>query len=190
MSDTEYVIGKLKKMDLKGIELEEYCENECNKNGYVLERWNKSYTSLFISEKYSEYTVFNNNLYQVVEKENKDSYDDVFNAHEVDSETISFELKYYNGGCSFEEAIQTALEKIAEGGGFGTAKLNEDQQIVLDWLKCDAFSRKTLNPIGSIWKLNNCDVTENVAQAFVGLTDSKQFEVLQAFAEWGLSNDK
>ncbi|MFS7388770.1 hypothetical protein AB6884_04585 [Carnobacterium maltaromaticum] len=102
---------------------------------------------------------------------------------QIEQHLLETEGEEYTGYEAGIEFVQLLIEETV-------VKLNEDQQVVLDWLKCDAFSRKTLNPVGSIGKLNKCDVTENVAQAFVGLTDSKQFEVLQAFAEWGLSNDK
>lgn len=102
---------------------------------------------------------------------------------------IDYALVSNKGGKEVREHyLNNAKRYINEAEKEQEIQLNEDQQVVLDWLKCDAFSRKTLNPVGSIGKLNKCDVTENVAQAFVGITDSKQFEVLQAFAEWGLSD--
>jgi hypothetical protein len=44
-----------------------------------------------------------------VEKENVDIYDNIFKATENDDGTIDFEVKYYNGSCGFNEAIDNAL---------------------------------------------------------------------------------
>ncbi|MGA4724186.1 hypothetical protein ACOJB9_08545 [Carnobacterium maltaromaticum] len=46
------------------------------------------------------------------------------------------------------------------------AKLNEDQQVVLDWMK-----------------------NEITARAYRNLSDFERLQVLQAFAEWGLSQN-
>jgi hypothetical protein len=44
-----------------------------------------------------------------IEKESIDPYDDVMMASENEDGTIDFEVKYYNGGCCFSEAIETSL---------------------------------------------------------------------------------
>jgi len=36
----------------------------------------------------------------------------LYNAHRNDDGTIGFEIIYYNGGCSFDEAIGDAIEAI------------------------------------------------------------------------------
>lgn len=39
-------------------------------------------------------------------------YDDIFRASKNEDGSISVELKYYNGGCSFDEALECALDKM------------------------------------------------------------------------------
>lgn len=44
-----------------------------------------------------------------VEKESYELNDDIFESKKNDDGTIDFEVKYYNGGCGFNEAIDEAL---------------------------------------------------------------------------------
>jgi hypothetical protein len=45
-----------------------------------------------------------------VKKDEIDSDGDIFYSKKNDDGSIDFEVKYYNGGCSFDEAIETALK--------------------------------------------------------------------------------
>ena len=47
-----------------------------------------------------------------VEKEDLDIYDDIFECEEIEKNKYSFFVKYYNGGCSFSEAIDKAMQKM------------------------------------------------------------------------------
>lgn len=62
--------------------------------------------------------------------------------------------------------------------------LNENQQIVLEWLK-EAYKRtKWSSPFGTVYS------TINTHELFVRtrLTKAQQYQVLAAFAEWGIAN--
>lgn len=72
--------------------------------------------------------------------------------------------------------------------------LNENQQVVLEWLKEDGDPNITV----MLWQLTDnvlesqsmsVDIGEHVT-AWKSLTDKQQFEVLAAYAEWGMKNDK
>lgn len=69
-------------------------------------------------------------------------------------------------------------------------ELNENQQIVLDWLKEEGDPNITV----MLWQLTDdalesqsmsVDIGEHVT-AWKSLTDKQQFEVLAAYAEWGI----
>lgn len=72
------------------------------------------------------------------------------------------------------------------------AKLNEDQQIVLDWMKRDLpnigvdslLCELTFLSCTGGWMKN-----EITARAYRNLSDIERLQVLQAFAEWGLSQN-
>lgn len=65
-------------------------------------------------------------------------------------------------------------------------KLNKNQQIVLEWLK-EAYKRtKWSSPFGTVYS------TINIHEMFVRmrLTKVQQFQVLAAFAEWGILTEE
>ncbi|MCU7356270.1 hypothetical protein N7O58_01080 [Enterococcus dispar] len=64
--------------------------------------------------------------------------------------------------------------------------LTDDQQVVLEWLKWKR--QEGSQPIECLYALAFGDAIESVIIAYINLTDTEQFQVLAAFAEWGLSN--
>lgn len=62
--------------------------------------------------------------------------------------------------------------------------LTDDQQVVLEWLKKAYKRTKWSSPFGTVYS------TISIHEMFVRmrLTKAQQFQVLAAFAEWGLSN--
>lgn len=63
-------------------------------------------------------------------------------------------------------------------------KLTDDQQVVLEWLKKSCTADKYTTPMLAIYKLySSQQMAPNLA-----LSKEQQFQVLAAFAEWGLSN--
>lgn len=51
-----------------------------------------------------------NGLIWTVEKEDYEPADDIFTSSKNEDGTIDFEVKYYNGGCGFNEAIDEAIK--------------------------------------------------------------------------------
>lgn len=64
--------------------------------------------------------------------------------------------------------------------------LTDDQQVVLEWLK--RKRQEGSQPIECLYTLAFGDAIESVIIAYINLTESEQFQVLAAFAEWGSSN--
>ena len=64
--------------------------------------------------------------------------------------------------------------------------LTDDQQVVLDWLK---LFRKDSgeDAMDCIYWFVNGEAETSVSLAFIELDNKQQFQVLAAFAEWGLS---
>ena len=56
-----------------------------------------------------EAAVIIDGLVYTVEETGVDQYADIFNSSKNKDGSISFEVKYYNGGCGFYEAIEKAL---------------------------------------------------------------------------------
>lgn len=63
-------------------------------------------------------------------------------------------------------------------------KLNSDQHIVFDWLKDQVSSGSGLQYV--LWEFTEYSASGQT-EAWFDLTEQEQFQVLAAFAEWGLS---
>lgn len=89
--------------------------------------------------------------------------------------------------------LEAELEDLR--GLEGQIKLNENQQIVLEWLKEQVSIGSGLQYV--LWEFTD-NVYEEPAEysvseqtkAWLELTEQEQFQVLAAFAEWGMKNDK
>lgn len=71
--------------------------------------------------------------------------------------------------------------------------LNENQQIVLEWLKDDF--KESGNPVDSLESLASEVLHVETFQTCISstydeLSISEQFQVLAAFAEWGMENEQ
>lgn len=64
-----------------------------------------------IYDHYEKAVEINEQIY-LVEKADIDVDANIFESSENDDGSIDFEVKYYNGGCGFNEAIDYALKNI------------------------------------------------------------------------------
>ena len=61
----------------------------------------------------NDIAVLNKNYaYVIISEDNINDYTDIFNASKNEDGTIDFLLRYYNGWCSFDEALTTAIDKM------------------------------------------------------------------------------
>lgn len=68
-------------------------------------------------------------------------------------------------------------------------QLNKNQQIVLDWLEWLVKEQRN-SPMDAVYLLVLGESLDSVSLAYIALTPDQQTQVLAAFAEWGLSNEK
>lgn len=69
-------------------------------------------------------------------------------------------------------------------------QLNDNQQNVLQWLKLTAPTGKPMQVV--FWMMNNAawGHLDELRDPLMELTDKEQFEVLAAFAQWGLEQEE
>lgn len=116
MSETVQYRGKLIKLKkLNNETLEQQSERICKEN-YLYERpcYYRNWGEYLTGELYERYYINNNNLY-VIESEQVDPEYDIFNASLNKNGEIEFEVKYYNGGCGFNEALDEAMNNLKTG---------------------------------------------------------------------------
>lgn len=109
MSRMVYVKGKLKLLTPL---LAETLEDQCKRIvGYEISDYWESYVE-YVQSEHPMYFINNGNLYEIVEEREISDDEDIFIAIPNGDGTINFELKYYNGGCSMEEALNIAFKKM------------------------------------------------------------------------------
>lgn len=110
LSETVHYKGILKKVEkLEGEKLEDQCKRLLENKD--LPSYFDSYAEYILDEYYREITIQNGVVYRI-EKEEIDPYSDIFKATMGDNGEIKFEVRYYNGGCGFDEAIEEAIKNI------------------------------------------------------------------------------
>lgn len=114
MSEMVRYTGKLRlKEKLPNETLEEQCKRIlCEHNYFELQGYCDSWEEMLYDELYERYVIYNNEVYEVIEKNYRDFYDSIFESYKNDDGTIDYQVVYYNGGCSFTEAIEEALNNI------------------------------------------------------------------------------
>lgn len=114
MSEMVHYTGKIAPVGkLPNETLEEQCKRILEKYNYLdLKSYCDSWREMLCDELYERYVIAGGEVYKVVEKNHKDMDSDIFNAHDNYDGTIDYEVMYYNGGCSFNEAIEYALEDM------------------------------------------------------------------------------
>lgn len=110
MSETVHYKGVLKKIERYDTEtLEDQCKRLLADK--ELPSYYDSYEEFFSDEHYHKAVVLDGSIYRV-EREDVDLDEDIFRASKINNNEITFEVKYYNGGCSFNEAIEEAFENM------------------------------------------------------------------------------
>lgn len=114
MSETVYYTGKLTKVACVSVGAEDQAREIMAVKGKTeRDSYNDTWLEQLLDDCYGEYVVIEGRIY-AVERQKKDADDDIFLAEKNEDGSISFTVKYYNGGCSFNEAIVCAMENLAD----------------------------------------------------------------------------
>lgn len=126
MSETVHYKGKLVRLNKNGEDYRDIVKQlivskhdrnyfyetlETYKSFYTIDE--EIYQNLLDDDFYKEYYINNENLYKV-EKRYVDMDIDIFNSEIVNDNEIKFEVKYYNGGCGLNEALDLAIKNSKE----------------------------------------------------------------------------
>ena len=88
-----------------------------------------------------------------------------------------------------EEGNMSAEDVLYIVKGFKRPYLNENQQIVLNWLK-EEMKKENMFPISCLWELQSWHAPKNVCSAYLSLDKDRQFQLLSAFIEWFEQEEK
>ena len=109
MSETETLVGKLIPESIHE-NLEKTAERILFANGWGIGDYHDSAIDALRDEGCEKYYVTEDAIFKV-EMSSDDPYDDIFIAKTNPDKSVDFVLKYYNGGCSFGEAVEAALKQ-------------------------------------------------------------------------------
>ena len=112
MSEIEHYRGILKEVArLDDESLESQCKRLLHDD--KLRSYEATYTDALLDRNYQIYIIKNDVLYEV-SKVALGPDGDIFNMYKNNDGTLSFEVRYYNGGCGFDEAIEEAFSNMKE----------------------------------------------------------------------------
>ncbi|HBI1963952.1 TPA: hypothetical protein I0H52_RS14400 [Enterococcus faecalis] len=93
-----------------------------------------------------------------------------------------------------EEGNMSAEDVLYIVKGFKRPYLNENQQIVLDWLK-EKYTVTNIEPIELFWRLRVNSIKpyyrdRPVYRSYRYMSKTGQLQVLQAFSQWALEQEE
>jgi len=110
MSETEHYRGVLTPLNVTDIE--KWAEGILkNKKIAAKDYYDSFLEQLEDSDECEDYIVIKNKAYKV-KKKDIGTEDDIIEATQLPNGDIEFELRYYNGGCGFGEALEEAMDEI------------------------------------------------------------------------------
>lgn len=114
MSQTELHIGKLRKVELEQNQsLEDFYKEKLKNIGITeLRKYDNDWEDAFRDEFYEKYFVINNVIWEIFDHEEKDDSDDIYELKPNEDGTLSFIMKFYNGGTCLSECIEEELKKL------------------------------------------------------------------------------
>ena len=111
MGETEHLVGKLIPVEIE-VDAETTAMHILTELGMELDLfYYKTALDQLDSEAYKKYVVRGGAIYKV-EMSDQDPHRNIFKASKNADGSYDFEVKYYNGGCSFYEAIDAALDRV------------------------------------------------------------------------------
>ena len=109
MSETEHIKGKLIPV-FTSTDPESACKLLAEELDMKELIGYDDYQDWLSDEYYREYYLKGNTVFEIVSEQVEDE-EEILIANEHEDGTFDFELRYHNGGCSFNEALMEAINK-------------------------------------------------------------------------------
>jgi hypothetical protein len=113
MSSTEVHYGKIKKVNLRGMSVEEWCEKKCQKASIEKPEWIESWIDAFrySEELYDKYHIYKNmEVYKKIDCI-ETSDEDISVMYSNRDGSYTFFTQFYNGGTCLEEVLDNLIEE-------------------------------------------------------------------------------
>lgn len=113
MSEMKRHIGKIKKVDLNGFTIEEWCKRKCESLGVRLKPWNDTYKDAFFENQYPiEVVEVDGDLFEIIEDNEEEDTEEISIFTPNGNGTYSYVLQFYNGGTCLSEMIEEGIKKL------------------------------------------------------------------------------
>lgn len=114
MSEMERHIGKVKPIDLQGMNAEEWSKKKCEELGIADNiKWYDSYEETLLNESHDKPIVkVNDEFWEVIEDREEDDYNDISIMRPNRDGTFDFLFQFYNGGTCLSEMLECEIKKI------------------------------------------------------------------------------
>ena len=116
MSEIEHHIGKLRKIDLnEGYSVEDWCREKCQDAGVptMIEHYDSWKETLQYHLNLSEtYFFIGNEIWEAFDHVELDGYDDIYHLTQNGDGTLTFIMRFYNGGTNLTECIEEEIIKL------------------------------------------------------------------------------
>jgi hypothetical protein len=116
MSETVHYIGKLTEIKSEYYTVDEIAKailiiNDAKPSEFDNEYYQGSHKDMVCDKFSDEYLELNGKLYSYTQ-ESIEAEEDIMRATIDNTGVISYEVKYYNGGCAFQEALEESINNI------------------------------------------------------------------------------
>lgn len=117
MSYTESHVGKIKKVDLEGLSVEDWAKEVANSYGMELTKYYDSYTELVLDELHFRYILVEEEVYEIIE-DREFTEEDISELTPEGDGVFSFVMQFYNGGTCLTEMLTDAVKQHNRGRQF------------------------------------------------------------------------
>lgn len=114
MSEMERHIGKIKKVDLNGLTIEEWCKKRCEEFGFKKEFYYNSYRDVLFDKDIPTVVDKNKNVWEIIEDKEEEDTEDISILTPNNDGTYSYIMQFYNGGTCLSEMLEDCIKNIKE----------------------------------------------------------------------------
>lgn len=113
MSEVVRHIGKVRKVDLKGLSIEEWCKAKCIELGIEKQKhWYNSYEETLQEEMWpTKFVKVNGDIWEIVEDREEEDYENLSIIRPNEDGTLNYILQFYNGGTCLSEMLEEGILK-------------------------------------------------------------------------------
>lgn len=109
MSEVELHTGKVWKVDISPLTVEEWCEQQCRERGIEKYSFHDSYKEAFLDEGVEDYVIVDDEIYQY-DNTCRNDYDGIDYLNRNEDGSYFYITEFYNGGTCLSERLEEMIK--------------------------------------------------------------------------------